>query len=102
MKWIIFLSILILVLFSGCLDLISTRQKQLCLSATHESQTTIFECSKTSECYKKVNSVDILLSENLNYNQKNQMLVYKNNISSAIFYFNSSKKNIEKINSICD
>ncbi len=102
MKWIIFLSILILVLFSGCLDLISTRQKQLCLSATHESQTTIFECSKTSECYKKVNSVDILLSENLNYNLKNQMLVYKNNISSAIFYFNNSKKNIEKINSICD
>ena len=101
MKWIIFFGILCLVLLSGCLDLISTRQKQLCLSATHESQTSVFECNKTSECFKKVNSSGFYVSENLNYNIKNQILAYKNNVSSAIYYFNNSRDNLIKINGFC-
>lgn len=101
MKWKIFFCILCIVLLSGCLDLVSTRQKQLCVSATHYSQTSIYECSKTSECFKKVNASGFYVSDNLNYNIKNQILIYKNNISSAIFYFNNAKTNIEKINEFC-
>jgi len=100
-KIIIFLLILSIVLLSGCLDVISTRQKQLCKSATHESNTSIFECTKTSECFKKVNSAGLNVSDKLDLNLKNQFLIYKNNISSAIFYFNSAHKNIQKINDFC-
>lgn len=101
MKWKIFLCVLSLVLLSGCLDMISTRQKQLCLSATHESQTTIYDCTKTSDCYKKVNSAGFVVSEKLNFNIKNQLLAYKNNVASAVYYFNKSRANIKNINEFC-
>jgi len=102
MKKTIFICFLILVFLSGCLEVISTRQKQLCLSATHESQTSIFECTKTSECFKKVDSAGFYVSENFNYNIKNQALIYKNNVASAIYYFNNAKTEIQKINNFCD
>ncbi|MFA7708990.1 MAG: hypothetical protein WCX82_02535 [archaeon] len=101
MKWIIFFCVLILVLFSGCLDLISTREKQLCLSSTDYSETSIYDCSKISDCFKKINSSGWVMSEEIPIDTKNQILIYKNNIASAVYYFNKAKTEIQNINGFC-
>jgi len=101
MKWAIFWVIFILVLLSGCLDIITTKQKQMCLSATDYSNTSIYECTKNSECFKKVDDSGIIISEKIPFETKNKILTYKNNIASSIYYFNNAKKNIDKIYAFC-
>ncbi len=90
-----------MVLLSGCLDILTTRQKQLCLSASDYSSTSIFECSKNSDCFKKVNSAGFVVSEKLPFEIKNKILTYKNNVSSSIYYFNKARVEIQKIYDYC-
>ena len=101
MKWIVFFSILLLVLLSGCLDVISTRQKQLCLSATDFSKTSIPDCNGFSSCFKKIDGAGIIVSSDIPFETKNKILTYKNNIASSVYYFNKAETEIQKIYAYC-
>lgn len=101
MRWIIFLSILLLVFLSGCLDVISTRQKQLCLSSTDFSKTSIPDCNGFSACFKKIDGAGFITEMEMPFETKNKLLTYKNNIASSVYYFNKAEKEIQKIYSYC-
>lgn len=101
MKWIVFFSVLLLVLLSGCLDVISTRQKQLCLSSTDFSKTSIPDCNGFSACFKKIDGAGLIVSPKISFETKNKILTYKNNIASSVYYFNKAEKEIQKIYAYC-
>lgn len=101
MKFIPFVCVLLLVLFSGCLDVITTRQKQLCISATDFSKTSIPDCNGFVSCFKKINNSNFVISEVVPFETKNKILTYKNNVASAVYYFNEAEKEIQKIHSYC-
>lgn len=101
MKWHIFVCVLVLVLFSGCLDIITTKQKQLCLSATDFSKTSIYDCNGFSNCFKKINNSGIVVFEDVPFETKNKILTYKNNVSSSVYYFNKAETEIQKIYNFC-
>ena len=63
MRWVVFISVLFLVLLSGCLDVITTRQKQLCLSSTDFSKTSIPDCNGFSTCFKKIDGVGLIVND---------------------------------------
>lgn len=101
MRWIVLFSILLLVLLSGCLDVITTRQKQLCLSSTDVSKTSIPDCNGFSACYKKINNSGFFVLNEVSFETKNKILTYKNNIASSVYYFNKAEKEIQKIYAYC-
>ncbi len=95
-------TLLIITIFSsGCLDKIQTHEREVCLAATHYSETSIPSCSKQQDCLKKTFSEDVLIFEKTTKELHNKLVTYKNNIASATFYFNKSKDNIQKINNAC-
>lgn len=72
----------------------------MCKKVTHFSSTEIPTCQTQKSCYEKVDAViktHKLLPKQIN----NQINHYKNYVGSGIYYFNESKKDVEKINSFC-
>ena len=67
---------------------------------THYSSTQIPNCQTQNNCYNKVNEI-IKTDETLPKQLINHINYYKNYVGSAIYYFNESKKDVEKINSFC-
>ena len=92
--------LIILLLLSGC-TAINTKEKQICLTTTHYSTTSIPNCSSQYQCYNKVKPL-LTISSNLPTNIYSDIVSYSNNIASADYYFNRSKSNLERINNTCD
>ena len=92
--------LIILLLLSGC-TAINTKEKQICLTTTHYSTTSIPNCSSQYQCYNKVNPL-LTISSNLPTNIYSDIITYSNNVASADYYFNKSKTNLQKINNTCD
>lgn len=101
MRWSVFVPILLLVLLSGCLDVITTRQKQLCLSSTDFSKTSIPDCNGFTNCFKKIDGSGLIVNDKVSFETKNKILTYKNNIASSVYYFNKAEKEIQKIYDYC-
>ncbi len=101
MRWVVFISVLFLVLLSGCLDVITTRQKQLCLSSTDFSKTSIPDCNGFSTCFKRIDGAGLIVNDTVPFETKNKILTYKNNIASSVYYFNKAEKEIQKIYAYC-
>ncbi len=100
-KHLIVTIIIVLIYLSGCLDKLSTYEKQDCITATHYAETSIPICSSQKNCYKKLETLSFNSSNKLPTNISNKLEFYKNNISSSIFYFNNSKELLNKINKNC-
>ncbi len=100
-KYLIIFLLVILVGLSGCIDFITTQEKQACLALTHFSSTSILGCSTQNSCYKQVENLDILSNENLPYEISNDILMYENYVASSYYYYNQSSKLLEKINNAC-
>lgn len=93
--------IVLLIALSGCIHLITTAERQACLSATHTSTNSIINCKTQNECYNKL-TAEIIISNKLPLEIYNNNIIYFNNIASATNYFNKSKENINKINDACN
>jgi hypothetical protein len=100
-KHLIIIIILVLIYLSGCLDKLTTFEKQTCLTATHYAQTSVPSCNSQQSCYNKLKAISLNNSNQLPINISNKIEFYKNNISSSMFYFNESKKLLDKVNSSC-
>ena len=92
--------LIVLVLLSGC-TAINTKEKQICLTTTHYSTTSIPNCSSQYQCYNKINP-QLTISSNLPSNIYSGITTYSNYIASADYYFNKSKSNLQRINNNCD
>lgn len=99
-KYLIFFLLLIILSLSGCIHLLNTQQKQMCLTVTHYSKNSLPNCATQSACLEKVNEINY--SNKLPFQIYNELTVYKNNIASTYLFYNNSVKNIEKINNNCD
>lgn len=85
----------------GCINLLTTYEKQICLDLTHYSTTEIPECTTQSKCYEKINS-QLYVSSKLQRNLQNDIAIYKNNVASSTYYFNSSKDFLDKVHAACN
>ncbi len=93
--------IVLLIILSGCIHLLSTAEREACLSATHFSTNSIDSCETQKECYNKIiNNYEI--SNKLPLSIYNNNITYLNNIASASFNFNQSTKYIKELNKSCD
>lgn len=102
-KHLLYFIIILIIFLSGCLGKLETYEKDICLSVTHYSKTSIFDCTKQSSCYNKLNSNSkIEIPNDLPKEIYNKIEIYKNSIASSIFYFNESKDELEKINKFCE
>jgi len=72
----------------------------VCKKVTHFSSTQIPSCQTQNSCYEKVDGV-IKTHELLPKHINNQINHYKNYVGSSIYYFNESKKDVDKIHSFC-
>ncbi|MEI8364085.1 MAG: hypothetical protein WCF78_01345 [archaeon] len=93
--------LILLIILSGCVHLLSTAEREACLSATHFSTNSIDVCETQKECYTKI--VDNQnISDKLPISIYNRNIVYLNNIASASFNFNQSTKYLKELNKSCD
>ena len=72
----------------------------MCKKVTHFSSTQIPSCQTQNSCYEKVDGV-IKTHELLPKHINNQINHYKNYVGSSVYYFNESKKDVDKIHSFC-
>lgn len=100
-KYLIIFLLIILVSFSGCLNFITTREKQVCLALTHFSSTSIEDCFSQNSCFKDVDKLGFYTSPELPNELYGDLLKYKNNIASAYYYYSLNKKEIQEINDGC-
>ena len=93
--------LILLITLSGCVHLLSTAEREACLSATHFSTNSIDVCETQKECY--TNIVDNQnISDKLPISIYNRNVIYLNNIASASFNFNQSTKYLKELNKSCD
>ena len=93
--------IVLLIALSGCIHLLTTAERQACLSATSFSTNSVADCQTQNECYNKLTK-ETTISNKLPINIYNNNLIYFNNIASATYNFNKSKSSLEKLNDSCD
>jgi hypothetical protein len=101
-KYLIIFLLIILVSLSGCIELITTQEKQACLALTHFSSTSIEGCFSQNSCFKQVDSLNIYVSKHVPYEIHNDVLAYKNYVASSYFYYNQTAQKLEKLNSACN
>jgi hypothetical protein len=100
-KILLVILIFTIIFLSGCLDKLETHGREICLSTTHHAETSILNCTTQQDCITKMFSADLLISKNVPKELHNKIITYKNNIASATYYFNKSKKNLDEINNAC-
>jgi len=100
-KYLIIFLLIILVSISGCVELITTQEKQACLALTHFSSTSIEGCLTQKSCYAQVDSIGYYSSKYLPYSIHNTLLAYQNHIASSYFYYTKTTKLLDKINRAC-
>jgi len=93
--------IILLIILSGCIHLLSTAEREACLSATHFSTNSIDVCETQRECYNK-QSTKFEISNELPISIYNNNIIYLNNIASATYNFNQSTKYLKELNKSCD
>jgi len=93
--------ILLLIALSGCIHILTTAERQACLSATHASTNSITECKTQNECYNKLTE-KTTISTKLPISIYNNNVIYFNNVASATHNFNKSKNDLEKLNESCN
>ena len=100
-KCLLVILIFAIIFLGGCLDKLETYGREVCLSTTHHAETSISNCSSQQDCISKMFVEELLISEKVPKELHNKTVTYKNNIASATYYFNKSKKNLEEINNAC-
>ncbi len=98
--YLIHIFLLFLCCLCGCFNLLSTQERQACLAITHYASTDIPSCNTQNKCMEETPT--IYFSEHLTKEIHNELLIYKNNLASAIVYFNKSKDTIDYINTGCE
>ena len=93
--------LILLITLSGCIHLLSTAEREACLSATHFSTNSIDVCETQRECYNKIVDNQVI-SNKLPLSIYNHQIIYLNNIASASFNFNHSEKYLKELNKSCD
>ncbi len=98
---------IVLVSFSGCLNFITTREKQACLALTHFSSTSIEDCFSQNSCFKDVDKLGFYTTPELpndlfSYYAK----IYSEGLEVAITYipslYNFSQYTLNSISVIDD
>jgi len=100
-KIYIYFLLILLVSLSGCLEFITTREKQACLALTHYSSTSIDDCTSQNKCFTEIEKLSIEKNNKIPLSLSQNIDTYKNYLASSHYYYTLTKKELDLLNEGC-
>lgn len=96
------LALLLLLLFSGCIDSLSPEKRFACLDLTEKSYAFVPECKTEEQCFSQLEKRFFEFDHSVFSSEtQNALYSYKNRVALSWLYFNKAKASISKIHGIC-
>ena len=101
-KIYIYFLLILLVSLSGCLEFITTREKQACLALTHYSSTSIDDCTSQNKCFLEIEKLSIEKNNKLPLSLSQNIDTYKNYLASSHYYYTLTKEELDLLHEGCE
>lgn len=97
------LAVVLLVLLSGCLDVLPPEERQFCLDLTEKAYAFVPECDSEKECFLMLEKEFFSFDGSLFSSEtRSGLFSYKNDVALSWLYFNNARKNVSALHRLCE